>query len=598
MSYNNLDDDSSQISQPKDLKISLMEHQKTAIYAMRKLEETGKLTAKNITQYSDPMNFDINTIVGILADKVGSGKSLMIISLILSFKIAPERNYFWGGTKYISIDAIKNNNLMKESNVNLIIIPHKLLIQWKKFFEYAPTLRIDTYSEIKDDSRFINYDSIKDKDAILVTCTKVANFIKKYHDIKWSRLIIDEADSISIGSIKNDIKANFIWLVTGTPKSLRYSTKHFLSSIFKGILPWTFDYLLIKNNDEFIEKSIKLQPPKRIIINCIIPKEVQVLQSFIPVHILNMINAGNSEEAIKALNFNVDTNENILKVITRNLTEAITNKKLELEFEKKKAAFGPKQLKDKEDKIEKINKCISRLETRYESIKEKIHTLNDQFCPICMDEFTKPTIVNCCQSIYCFDCITLTATQNGLCPYCKKKVFQQNMHIIKDKESTKNILNENKDNINNKVKEKLDMLLELLEKNKTGKFLVFANFSKTFEKIEIALKEKNISYDILKGSQKVVQNSIDNFKEGKLQVIMLNARFFGAGMNLQMADYIVMYHRFEYDLEEQVIGRSQRLGRTNQLTVFYLIHENETSGYTGNTKFEDMDYGDWLITDE
>lgn len=587
--YNDLTDASPQISQPKDLKISLMEHQKTAVYAMRKLEETGKLLAKNITQYGDPMNFNIETIVGILADKMGSGKSLMIISLILTYSTAPERNYFWGGTKYISIETTYNDGLMKESNVNLLIVPHKLMNQWIKFFEYAPTLKIESYSEIKDDERIKDYDSIKDKNVIIVSCTKVGDFIKKFQNVKWSRVIIDEADSISI-SVKHDIKSNFIWLVTGTPKSLRFSNKYFLSTIFKGILPWTFEYLLVKNNDDFIEKSIKLQPPKRITVKCLTPKEVQVLKSFIPAHILNMINAGNSDEAIKALNFNVDTNDNILKVITRNLTDAINNKKLELEFEKKKVAHGPKQMKEKDDKLKKITQCITRLETRYESIKEKIHTLNDQYCPVCMDEFTKPTLVNCCQSIYCFDCITLTATNNDLCPYCKKKLYKGNMHIIADGKTKEKILSKE-----NQEREKLDVLLELLEKTPNGKFLVFANFSKTFEKIELALKEKNISYSVLKGSQKVVQSTIDNFKEGKLQVIMLNARFFGAGMNLQMATHIVLYHRFEYDLEEQVIARAQRLGRTEQLTVFYLIHDNETTSFENNGKFEDIDYTEWLI---
>ena len=46
-----------------------------------------------------------------------------------------------------------------------------------------------------------------------------------------------------------------------------------------------------------------------------------------------MINAGNSEEAIKALNCNIDTDDNIFQVITKNLVENINNKKIELEAE-------------------------------------------------------------------------------------------------------------------------------------------------------------------------------------------------------------------------------------------------------------------------
>ena len=44
-----------------------------------------------------------------------------------------------------------------------------------------------------------------------------------------------------------------------------------------------------------------------------------------------MINAGNIDDAIKTLNCNVNTNDNILKVITNNIMEDINNKKLELD---------------------------------------------------------------------------------------------------------------------------------------------------------------------------------------------------------------------------------------------------------------------------
>lgn len=588
--YNNLNELSPQVSQPKNITIPLMLHQLTSVYAMRKLEETGKLHAKNITQYGDPLNFTIDTIVGILADKVGAGKSLMIVALIELFRTAPERNFYWNGTKYISIQVTKNENLLPEMNTNLLIIPHKLVNQWKKFLEYAPDLQVDTFVDIKDDERIKKLEDMNNKHVIIIPCTKAADFFKKFGNAKWSRIIIDEADTIGLG-LKNDFNANFIWLMTATPKTLRYSSKYFLSNIFKSILPWTFEYLVVKNDNEFIEKSIVLEPPKRIIIKCLTPKEIKVIQNFIPSNVLNMINAGNTEEAIKTLNFNVSTSDNILKVITRNLTEAINNKKLELEYENKKIAHGPKQIKDKEDIIKKITLCIQRLETRYASIKEKIHTLNDQYCPICMDEFSeKPTLVNCCQSIYCFECITLASTQNGLCPYCKKKIFKENMHVMSKGEKKDTLIKQSTEE-----REKLDVLIEAIQKTPAGKFLVFANFSKTLEKIEYTFKEKGIKYNVLKGSQKVVQKTLNDFSESKLQVILLNARFFGAGMNLEMATHLVLYHRFEHDLEEQVIGRAQRPGRKSQLTVIYLIHNNETSSFeNSNTDFEDIDYTKWL----
>ena len=58
---------------------------------------------------------------------------------------------------------------------------------------------------------------------------------------------------------------------------------------------------------------------------------------------------------------------------------------------------------------------------------------------------------------------------------------------------------------------------------------------------------------------------------------MLNAGNFGAGLNLQMATNLIIYHEFRnIDLKSQVIGRAQRPGRTCPLTVTYLKHKNET----------------------
>lgn len=54
-----------------------MDHQKTIIYAMKKLEEERVINVKGITHYNynKLMDFEINTNIGILAELVGVGKS-------------------------------------------------------------------------------------------------------------------------------------------------------------------------------------------------------------------------------------------------------------------------------------------------------------------------------------------------------------------------------------------------------------------------------------------------------------------------------------------------------------------------------------------
>ena len=78
----------------------------------------------------------------------------------------------------------------------------------------------------------------------------------------------------------------------------------------------------------------------------------------------------------------------------------------------------------------------------------------------------------------------------------------------------------------------------------------------------------------------------------------MNAQYFGAGMNLQMATDIVIYHRFTKEMEEQIIGRAHRMGRdiSIPLSVYYLLHNNENNSVTSDMKFDDIEYDDYMET--
>ena len=87
--------------------------------------------------------------------------------------------------------------------------------------------------------------------------------------------------------------------------------------------------------------------------------------------------------------------------------------------------------------------------------------------------------------------------------------------------------------------------------------------------------ENNISYSKLQGSGGHITNIVDDFKKGKIKVLMLNAKHYGSGLNLQMSTDIILYHRMTKEMESQIIGRGQRLGRTEPLNISYLCFENE-----------------------
>jgi hypothetical protein len=624
--YNILNELDKQITQPKGIKIELMSHQKTMVQKLLEIEESKTIP---ITNPNIKLNFEVpisdiklNTNFAVLGDKVGAGKTLIISSLLSVRKVLKERVIEYGVSQYYTL---KFKLDCKNLTSNLIIVPHKLIPQWTEnfsknvsnlsVFSISSNKDIDTLvktvirndKNIRNENCFFQYEEIIPErincyDVILIGETMYKRFHIACQKFKWNRIIIDEADSIKLPKDMGCLY-NFLWLVTGTPTGLFYSSNSFISKLFttNGINMGNerlHDYFVFKNDEKFIEQSIVLPNPKRLKIKCITPRELNIIKDVIPQSVLQMINAGNSEQAIRALNCNVDTNENILQVVTKNILDSIKNKQIELEAETKKIyPQGQQWQKDHESKIKFIENQITKLQEKYNDIKKKIYDLNDSHCPVCMGEFTNPIFTECCKSCFCFDClaISLGELKTNKCPNCRQTISQSSIHIIADKDS--DLSDKESKKVKHELKDKLDVLVDLIEAKPDGSFMVFASYAETFSKIEQKLKELGITYHILKGVATVVARNINDFKEKRVRVLMLNAEFFGAGMNLQMTTDLVMFHRFKQEMEEQIIGRAQRLGRTTPLNVYYLLHDNESDDIVNNFKFDDQGsthYMDWL----
>jgi hypothetical protein len=620
--YTILNDEDDKINQPETIKIPLMNHQKTMISKMIDIETNGKIIKKDIVNLHRIISLtftgkikssEISTNIGILGDKVGAGKTLMIISLISQNKELKDRDLEIGGNAFYSLKIkLENINL----KTNLVIVPHKLIPQWTdSFIKYSTNLAVysimtnkdidkivKTYAEVKKNWKkedYIHNTEVLDHekvnrlyDVIIIGDTMFRRFNDLIKDVKWTRVFVDEIDSIPLPRNIN-IKFNFLWLITGTPSGISKKGKNsLLGDLFERYNENYSKYFVIKNKDDYIDSSIKLPHPHRYKILCLSPRELTVIQNIIPNSILQMINAGNSEEAIKTLNCNVDTNDNIFQVITKDLKDKIKNKEKELNLEKDRLEFEILNYNnhDREANVKIIEQSLTKLNNKYDDIRQKIYELNNEYCPICMDEFNNPVIVGCCNNCFCFDClaVSLAELHNNKCPFCRQPVMPSDMHLISNEEKLLNpkVIVEKKE----ELKKKMDVLLDLIKSKPDGSFMIFANYHETFYKIKNELSANNISYHILMGQATTVNYYIEDFKEKKVRVLMLNARFFGAGMNLQMTTDLVIYHRFNEEMEEQIIGRAQRFGRATPLNVYYLLHDNESNNIQNKFKFEEKDY--------
>ena len=94
------------------------------------------------------------------------------------------------------------------------------------------------------------------------------------------------------------------------------------------------------------------------------------------------------------------------------------------------------------------------------------------------------------------------------------------------------------------------------------------------------LYKQGISHSTIYGNTASINKTIQKFKsadESKIDVLFLNSRFCGSGLNMENATDVIIYHSMSEELEKQVIGRAQRPGRKSRLNIWKLCYENEVN---------------------
>jgi SNF2 family DNA or RNA helicase len=125
--------------------------------------------------------------------------------------------------------------------------------------------------------------------------------------------------------------------------------------------------------------------------------------------------------------------------------------------------------------------------------------------------------------------------------------------------------------------DKINMLLHLLHKKTGRKVIIFSDYSKIFNTITTLLKENGMRYVELDGGNvNALDKILNEYKAGGgARVLMLNSAFYGCGMNLENTTDIIFFHKTDRIMYEQVIGRAQRPGRAERLSVHNLLYLNE-----------------------
>lgn len=529
------------ISQPELINIPLFIHQLKSIEDMENLEEEKQI-ALNTTIY-------INTKLGVLADLPGYGKSLSILGLISRSRnkynsLRPQESV--EKIKYHDYVSIVKTSILDRVNCSVILVNVSLMSQW--VLELNRTLlnyiAVHKTSDIEDIE-------LSKYDVILVSSNVYNTFSQVYKKKYWTRFVIDEPSSLKMSM--EEIYADFYWIVTGTPNELYLKR---ITGFLNDLLPEdkdTFEHLIIKNDDDIVMSSYNMPPTRNMYYKCS-GCISSLFEGIVTDNVLEMIQALNMTGVFNA--FNVDdslgSSSNSDKSINSNITIYDAYK---LRKKKRLEELYSEKIK-KTEKIETIENHINLLENRI------LRYVIQNNCIVCNKNYKDVYVLSCCQQIYC-GCLNNLMDS---CPLCKSRDF------INIKIETKNMMSVSLEDYKqeNYTKNKIDKLLDIIGDGKDKKILIFSNYNESFNIIKRFLDEKKHIYLELRGTKERRDNTIDSYKYGNVNILLLNTIQSGAGLNLQETSDIILFHRIHDYQKTQVIGRANRIGRKIELNVHYL----------------------------
>lgn len=599
-----LNENNDKAVQPINIKVTLKPHQLTLLQRCIDYENNPQ-KLKDYVKLSGVVTSEdfFTTRMGIIADRVGGGKSYVILSIILMNNIMNRDNTIVKSSGLNNITFhVKDNK--DEVKTNLLVIPHNLCGQWDKYVtNFSDTLKYKLVNKTRVIESLIEDDfNIQDYDLLIVTATfynRILQLINR-KNVKLQRIIFDEADSLNIPGCSKP-EANFFWFVTASygntlyPKGYhkydsrmgRYvwyanglKTSGFIKNIFSDLnnsIPKDFiKVLMIKNTEAYVETSLSLPEVNSNIILCKTPVTINILNGIVDNNLITCLNAGDILAAMNYINpNNKGSEDNIINLLLDKYTKQITNITIRINME---LDYIYDNERDREIELTTLNKKLDELKNKMQLITDRVK--NTDTCSICYDNIENKTIIKCCQNAFCFECINIWLSKKALCPLCKSSLVSTDIYVVSsDQASTSNTIVQTAPDPNefsNEFDKKTNF--EILMRKKKGtnaKILIFSEYDFTFMNIITTLTELGIRYDYIKGNVNQCNCIINRYKGTELDVLLVNTRKYGSGMNLENTTDVIMFHKLSNQSESQVIGRAQRFGRTTPLNIYYLLHENE-----------------------
>jgi len=537
-------------SPPASIVTPLYPHQQTLVQGMHQYKE--KMLRGFIAGQQA-----VNGKIGIIGDPPGTGKTLSMLAYLASYghlypsmtsELTPHSTRY-----FFSHDF---HRLSEQSFSNLIIVPHSLFGQWKQEIEKHTTLSyvpIETKRMLKPEL----IETIRTSSFILTT-NKCYKFVQDYardHQLQWNHIVIDEASSIYLHASDPLLRFQFLWMMTSHWIPLLFKNPTIIKStlfhlrdrvqIHPDLETWLLDHitshyegtlasasflkeylcffhenrghLVLRNSTSHLESSIQLPDIVQNYLPCRPNLSLPSLTSYYL--------ARNKEPHIRSRNIPY-------------LFQA-----LGMEF-----TLGNNY---QERAITAKKPLIARM-------------IQDNECVICLESCEYPTIVNCCYHMYCGKCLLTTTLFNCKCPTCREPLQISNMCCLSSLSPQETLL----------AKNKTEVCLDLFRDHPNGKFIVYSSFDNIYYQLFDEIDRLGLKAERIESNLFSLLKTVRNFQQGKTNILFISNIDLIRGLSLTKTSHLIFYHELPvYEQKQTLLHSSQRLGRTQPLTVLYLNSE-------------------------
>jgi hypothetical protein len=573
-----LEEDAAFDAQPVRIhNMNLITHQLQSIHAMRNLEN-------NRVELNDHM---LVAEIGILSNKIGSGKSLCVLGLIATqvrLGVQPFVTYHFGESAYV-LDERRD---MRVLGGNLIVVPCHMIATWQKYVQEYTDL---SFVVVKKQMFPFVWGDIEPKDIVLCAATHY-NMLIKSCPWTWSRVIFDESDSINIPSCVKPM-SRFVWFVSSSLNNLLFCDGHFwkyegtgtlvrvvtngiarngyIKNTFKKLQSENANYILpriiVKMNNNYIDALLRLPPITINTIRCEDPVYLMILDHAVSEDVVQLLNGDDIRGVMDHYGCSIDTKENIVSHVCKSIAIEINNLHIKTQY-LNKLEHRTEENQVTQLKIDKTKRKIECLESKLRRIHEQVDILLDRVpsspCPICYECAIERCVFTCCMNTFCTPCVRrLFDVENTTCPLCRG-----HFSIMKTTKVSSGGASHS---------HKYERLVRVLKDKLTTEdahILVFMYNDNTFKKLQQVLDGHGIPYRALTGK---IQKTVDLFEEGHVRLLIANATVHGCGLNLTRATDVILFQKMHAELEAQIIGRAHRIGRTTSLNLVRLLYSNEIS---------------------